>query len=257
MNPSMNDAQILDRIHSFSRWHYQFEIAGHRTPISRTDKVNRHNQRKNYFFRPLVDLFSGTLAGKRVLDLGCNAGFWSLCAVEGGCDYVLGIDGRQMHIDQAEFVFAAKGVDRERYDFCRGNVFDLLGENLGRFDIVLCLGLMYHISKPMTLLERISSVNTDLLVIDTELSQWGGSTFQVRHDSLDQPLSAVDYELVLVPTRTAVLDLMRQFGYRAVVLTPRFSDYTGARDYRDNYRRAFIGAKESDLMGLTAEVETE
>jgi ribosomal protein L11 methylase PrmA len=40
-----------------------------------------------------------------VLDLGCNAGFWSLAAIDAGADLVVGIDGRQMHIDQANLVF--------------------------------------------------------------------------------------------------------------------------------------------------------
>lgn len=59
----MNDAEILDKINSFSRWHYQFQLMGHETPIFRDDHINRHKQRKDYFFLPLVDLFGGTLEG--------------------------------------------------------------------------------------------------------------------------------------------------------------------------------------------------
>jgi len=57
---------------------------------------------------PLSELYGGSLKGKRVLDLGCNAGFWSLDALERGADFVLGLDGRRMHIDQANFVFEVK-----------------------------------------------------------------------------------------------------------------------------------------------------
>lgn len=251
----MDDAQILDKINSFDQWHYQFDLAGHKTPVFWADVINRHEQRKDYYFRPLVDLCGGSLAGKRVLDLGCNAGFWSLRSVESGCDYVLGIDGRQMHIDQAEFVFDVKGVDKARYDFWCGNVFDLLTKDPGKFDIVLFLGLMYHIGKPMTLLERISEINADLLVIDTALSPREGSVFETRRESLEDPRHAVDNELVLVPTKGAVLDLVQQFGYQAVTLKPTFTDYTGAQSYRKGIRRAFICAKQSDLTALDAEVD--
>ena len=107
------------RINNFDDWNYQFELAGHKT-TPHADAINRHEQRKKYFFRPLVDLLGGSLAGKRVLDLGCNQGFWSLAAIENGCDYVLGIDGRQTHIDQAKFVFDVKGINKARYNFrCR------------------------------------------------------------------------------------------------------------------------------------------
>jgi tRNA (mo5U34)-methyltransferase len=223
----MDEADILAKINSFGEWNYQFDLAGHKTVLG-PGVINRHEQRKNYFFRPLVDLLGGSLTGKRVLDLGCNQGFWSLAAVENDCDYLLGIDGRQMHIEQARFVFDVKGIDKDRYNFRCGNIFDLLNDDLGTFDIVLCLGLMYHISKPMTLLEQISAINTDLLVIDTDLSLMKTSVLQIRKEPLDNPVNAIDYELVLHPTRAALLDMVHQFNYHTVVLRPSFSDYTGA-----------------------------
>jgi SAM-dependent methyltransferase len=250
----MDGAEILHKINSFNDWNYQFELAGHKTtPYS--DAINRHAQRKKYFFRPLVDLLGGSLAGKRVLDLGCNQGFWSLAAVENGCDYVLGIDGRQTHIDQAKFVFDVKCINKDRYNFRAGNIFDLLNEDLGKFDIVLCLGLMYHISKHMTLLERISALNTDLLVIDTYLSLMRTSLLQIHKESLDVQVNAIDYELVMRPTKTAILDMVHQFKYHTVVLRPSFSDYTGAAQYKKGSRRAFICAKLTDLTPLKAYAE--
>jgi SAM-dependent methyltransferase len=250
----MDKADILDKINSFSGWNYPFELAGHKTVLD-VGTINRHEQRKNYFFRPLVDLLGGSLAGKRVLDLGCNQGFWSLAAIESGCDYVLGIDGRQMHIDQAKFVFDVKRINKDRYDFRFGNVFNLLNNDLGKFDIVLCLGLMYHISKHMTLLEHISSVNTDLLVIDTYLSLMERSLMEIRKESLNIQSSSVDYELIMHPTRAAVLDMVRQFNYHIVVLRPSFSDYIGAAGYKNGSRRAFICAKQTDLTSLGAYAE--
>jgi tRNA (mo5U34)-methyltransferase len=248
----MDEASIINRINSFDRWHYQFDLAGHKTPIFQTDHINRHAQRKDYFFRPIVSLLGGSLAGKRILDLGCNAGYWSLFAVESGCDYVMGIDGRQKHVDQAEFVFDVKGIDRSRYSFHCGDIFDLLNPGLGKFDIVLFLGLMYHISKPISLLERISALNTDLLVIDTLLSEKEGSVLEIRHESLDEPRNAIDHELVLLPTGTAVSEMAHQFGYRTAELRADFTDYTGADDYRQGKRRAFICSKQTDLSLLKA-----
>src|SRR5207244_13180843 len=50
----------------------------------------------------------GSLQGRRVLDLECNAGLWSLLALQAGAEFVLGTAGRRMFIEQAEFVFEAK-----------------------------------------------------------------------------------------------------------------------------------------------------
>ena len=58
--------------------------------------VNRHQQRRSYFFDPLVNALGGSLRGRRVLDLGCSAELWSLLALQAGAEFVLGIDGRSM-----------------------------------------------------------------------------------------------------------------------------------------------------------------
>lgn len=249
----MDDAQITSAINGFPRWHYEFDICGHKTPIFDAGHVNRHRQREGYFFRPLVELCGGSLVGKRVLDLGCNAGFWSLRAVEAGCEHVLGIDGRQMHVEQAELVFSGKGIPRDRWEFRCADVFDYLAAATERFDIVLCLGLFYHVSKQVTLLERIAAVNDDLLVLDTALSRRQGAVLELFRESLDEPRNACDYELVMHPSRAAVWAMVRQFGYRCVVLRPDFSDYEGAGDFRCGSRRAFVCAKRTSLEGLPGE----
>jgi len=251
----MDAATIAQRIQSFPRWHYQFDLQGQLTPIHDRRWINRHAQRKKYFFDPLVTNLGGSLAGKRVLDLGCNAGFWSLCAAQAGCDFVLGIDGRAMHVEQSQFVFEAQAIDRNRYEFRYGNLFELDFAELGEFDIVLCLGLLYHVTKPAELLEQIARVNRDLLVVDTTLFPFPGAFLHLRKESLEEPRNAVDYELVMYPTRQAVLDLVQQFGYSTRVLKPRFTDYTGSLEYRLGARRAFLCAQHTDLAAWSLDVE--
>lgn len=247
---------LREKIASFDQWHYQFELEGELTPAVRGEQsVRRHNQRKRHFFDPLVELFGGNLEGKRVLDIGCNAGFWSLHAIEAGCDFVLGVDGRQMHVDQANLVFETKRVDASRYRFLRSNIFDLDLVPFGQFDIVLCLGFLYHINKPIELLERISAVNSDFLLIDTAVDSSPESLLRVVHENLTDPRHAADYELVLWPTRRAVIDMARLFGYQAVALQPEFDDYTGLEDFQAGGRRAFFCSRETDLSRLSAKVE--
>jgi len=251
----MDPAEIRRRVDSFERWHYEFDLDGVKTPIGDPTRVNRHRQRKQYFFEPMVQLLGGSLAGKRVLDLGCNAGFWSLAAADAGADHVLGIDGRQMHVDQSKFVFDVKGIDRSRYDFVQGNIFDYDFASHGRFDVVLCLGLMYHISKHMQLLEVIDAVNDDVLVIDTALSLARGSYLRVHRESTDSPRNTVDYEIVMSPTQQALGDMVGQFGYSIAVLKPRFKDWSGSPEYRFGQRKAFICAKRTNVAALRVPTE--
>jgi SAM-dependent methyltransferase len=246
--------RLRERIESFPRWHYEFDLNGVRTPIFKREHANRHAQRKRYFFAPLVQLCGGSLAGKRVLDLGCNAGFWSLSAIEAGAEFVLGVDGRQMHIDQANLVFEVKGVEASRYRFELADVFGLDLTDEDPFDIVLCLGLLYHVSKPFELMERISAWSTDLLVIDTTLDPRPGPYFRIRRQNLDDPRAAVDLPVALHPSKQAVARLAREFGFRDVkMLRPRFTDWEGSGAYRRGTRRAFVCAKHTSLNHLDSE----
>lgn len=246
----MDAHELEDRIAAFPRWHYRFEFdGGITTPTPDPAFANRHEQRRRYFFDPLVELCGGTLSGRRVLDLGCNAGWFSLLALEAGADFVLGVDGREMYIEQARLVFEAKGVDPARYSFQTANVFGW--EPDGVFDVALCLGLLDHVSKPVDLFELISRSGAETVVLDTEISRSRSSVFEVS--SLYDPKSVVDYPLVLIPSRQAVLELADQFGYETVALAQDISDFTGMADYRDQRRLAFLCSNSQSLGGRVAE----
>jgi tRNA (mo5U34)-methyltransferase len=245
--------EIEAKIASFPYWHYEFDLAGHRTPVWGQPHRNRQEERARYFFDPLPGLFGGTLSGKRVLDLGCNAGYWSLRAVQAGCDFVLGVDGRQMHIDQASFVFDVKGIDESRYEFVAGEVFTTDLAAKGPFEIVLCLGLLYHVSDPAALIEKIGELNTELLLIDTTLSRMPGRFLELRWDRGEAPLEAVREQFVTFPTRGAVTALAESAGYSVATLRPAFSSYEGAPDYLYGGRRAFYCAKDAGLLRAIAD----
>jgi tRNA (mo5U34)-methyltransferase len=256
------DEVLRERVSSFDERHYRFvDFAGlgdfpppQRSPerIERDQRMaNRHAQRYRYFFDPLLRLNGGSLRGHRVLDLGCNAGFWSLKAAQAGADFVLGIDGRAIHVDHANLVLEAAGVEKDRYRFELGNVLELAAD--GTFDIVLCLGLLYHVAKPVELFEAMARAGAETIVVDTEVSTLPGSLFQVMREPLDERTNAIDYEMVLYPTRQAVIDLAGQFGYAAVPLALDVSDWREMDNYRNGGRVAFMCAKGVDLSDLPRE----
>jgi SAM-dependent methyltransferase len=245
----IKDQEIAERIASFPDWHYDFDLRGHRTCPASVDKAN---QRLAHFMEPVIRHFGGSLKGKRVLDLGCNAGFFSLKAIEAGCDFVLGIDGRQMHVDQANLVFEVKDVDPSRYEFVCANILDYDYGDEAQFDLVLCLGVLYHINKPISLFEAIAPRNTDLLVIDTKIHPARGSLVELRRDNLSNPKDAVDYELVMVPTAQAVIDMAQLFGYEAKMLALPKPTPPGMGKYQYGLMKTFVCAKESDLSRSSA-----
>jgi tRNA (mo5U34)-methyltransferase len=246
----MEAEELTRRIAAFPTWSYRFEFdGGISTPSFNRAMVNRHEQRRRYFFESLLELAGGSLRGRRVLDLGCNAGFWSLAAVEAQADFVLGVDAKPMYIEQAELVFAAKGIEQERYRFEQGNV--LKHDFAESFDVVLCLGLLDHIAKPVELFELIAALAPQIVVIDTEISRARTSVFEV--DTLYNRENAVEYETVLIPSRLALIELAQQFGFEAIALPHNMDDYAGMDDYLHQRRLAFICSKDLSLESLASE----
>jgi tRNA (mo5U34)-methyltransferase len=107
-----------------------------------------------------------SLAGKSVLDVGCGAGFYSVEAKRLGAARVLGVDARQHEIRQALLVRRALGLDIE---LRRQSVYSLSPARIGRFDVVLALGLIYHCKHLVLALEKLFSVTGDLLILETEV----------------------------------------------------------------------------------------
>jgi SAM-dependent methyltransferase len=248
----MDPAELQSRIQALGRWHYRFEFdGGITTPIWSSDRVNRHEERSHYFFDRLLQVTGGSLRGRRVLDLGCNSGFWSLKAIEAGADFVLGIEGRPMHVDQANLVFEAKGIDPDRYRFELANVLSY--PVASDFDVVLCLGLLYHVAKPTELFEVMARSGADILVIDTRVSNMAGSCFEIRHERMDDPRNGLEHEMIFIPTRQALVALAREFGYRTVPLALDMSSAEGMKTFEARQRVAFICARRADLSGLPRE----
>lgn len=112
-------------------------------------------------WRRFSDALPKDLRGRSVLDIGCNGGFYSLEMKRRGADRVLGVDFDEDYLEQARFAAEVSGLDIE---FRQLSVYDvgMLGE---RFDIVLFLGVLYHLRHPLLALDLIHEhVAGDLLV---------------------------------------------------------------------------------------------
>jgi len=108
------------------------------------------------------------LSGKSVLDVGCNAGFFSVQAKKRNADYVLGIDLSEGFLKQAEFVREVLGLE---IDYEKMGVCDVakLG---GRFDIVLCLGVIYHCADPFQAARCVESVTRELAIVESAVVRY-------------------------------------------------------------------------------------
>jgi tRNA (mo5U34)-methyltransferase len=103
--------------------------------------------------------------GKSCLDVGCSSGFFSLKLKELGAGLVVGVDdGEQTKaIGQARFAASQMGLD-VRFEIM--SVYDL-DRLAAQFDLVLCMGVFYHLRHPLLALERLRSVCRGHLILQT------------------------------------------------------------------------------------------
>jgi SAM-dependent methyltransferase len=242
--------QLRRAIAAFPRWNYRFEFDdGVSTPVGDRATVNRTEQRRAYFFERLLQAAGGSLRGRRVLDLGCGAGFWTLAALQAGADFVLGVDREPEYVEQAELVLAAKDIDPARYRLQTADF--LVDRPEGEFDTVLCLGVLDHADRPVELFELMAGAGADVIAIDTAVSRARSSLFELSHLYRTRDVSGDG--MVLIPSRSAVADLARRHGFQTVTLALNVTDFAGMDDYRRERRRAFICSRSLDLAGLPAE----
>jgi tRNA (mo5U34)-methyltransferase len=117
-------------------------------------------------WQTIQKLLPRDLSVKTLLDVGCNAGFYSFEAKRRGAKRVLGVDGQRQHVRQGLFVRKVLGLDVE---FRRLNVYELNARTVGQFDITLALGLLYHLKHPILALENLYRITKELLVIETAI----------------------------------------------------------------------------------------
>jgi tRNA (mo5U34)-methyltransferase len=148
MNRPITDAATIRRmIAEHGRWWHEIELApGIITP---GDDSNRMKL-------PILDALGlpKDMRGLRVLDIGCSDGYFAFEAEKRGAE-VLAID----FVPETYTGFAtAKAILGSEVEYRMENVYNLSRETVGEFDVVLFLGVLYHLRKPLAALDAIRSV---------------------------------------------------------------------------------------------------
>src|SRR5262245_19194610 len=110
------------------------------------------------------------LRGKSVLDIGAWDGGLSFECERRGASRVLATDSFCWSGDgwgtKDGFEFARAAID-SRVEDLEIDVLELSPDRIGTFDVVLFVGVLYHMRDPLLALEHVASVSSDLLILDT------------------------------------------------------------------------------------------
>ncbi len=167
------------------------------------------------------------LSGKSVLDIGCNAGFYAIEMKRRGAERVLGIDTEPMYLAQGRFASEVLGMEIE---FRELSVYDL-PQLREKFDLVIFMGVLYHLRHPLLALDLIREhVARDLLLFQSmqrgnqELGQVAPDYDFWESEVFDQPQFPRMYFIEQryahdptnwwIPNRACVEAMLRSAGFR-------------------------------------------
>ncbi len=159
MGVTMDRDEIRRRAEALGPWFHNLDLHGVRTAPD-----HFLGDYPSVKFRSFAQAIPEDLSGRSVLDIGCNGGFYSIEMARRGAARVLGIDSDEDYLAQARF---AAEVTGHGIEFRNLSVYDVatLGE---RFDLVIFMGVLYHLRHPLLALDLIHEhVTKDMLLFQS------------------------------------------------------------------------------------------
>jgi tRNA (mo5U34)-methyltransferase len=117
-----------------------------------------------YKWAEIAGCLPDDLSGWSALDVGCNAGFYSFEVARRGA-LVLGIDVSEHYLRQARWAARVLGLEG-RLRFERRPVYDLIREPR-QYDLVIFMGVFYHLRYPLLGLDVVAEKVRRLLVFQS------------------------------------------------------------------------------------------
>ena len=160
-----------------------------------------------------------SLEGKTVLDIGAWDGFFSFECERRGAARVVAADHFSWHGPgwgtKAGYTLAHQALG-SRVEDVDIDVMDLSPDRIGTFDVVLFLGVLYHLRHPLLALERVASVTRDYLIVETVVDLVGfrrpAMAFYPGRELNNDPTNWWG------PNLPAVRGMLESLGFREVIV---------------------------------------
>ena len=172
------------------------------------------------------------------LDVGCGLGYFSSLLNSLGL-HVTGVDGRQENVKEA-----ARRIPH--VSFHTGNIEDPRLPDMGRFDLVLCLGLLYHLENPFLAIRSLHSLTDKILFVESMCAPGTDPSMQLLDEfhAEDQGLNYVAF----YPTESCLVKMLYRAGFPfvfALTTPPDHTDFHATKGRRK--ARTMLVASNSQL----------
>ena len=202
------------------------------------DNAQRMQFRTELIGGTLQRLFGDELREMDLLDIGCNSGWFSFDLAERGTRAVHGVDLRPNNVAQARFLRDYFGLHNAEFEVADALAF----EEDRQWDVVLNLGVLYHVTDPLRLLQRTYELCRRFAVVDTICHDepFSGYVLFGAKNAAHPHEGGEEWEFH--PTYRGAIDGLRYAGFREVIEIVA-SDDTATGLYRNGGRRCFLAVK--------------
>lgn len=227
----MTDQRLFEKT-----WFYRFRLPDGRVTETYDDGALDavHTTRLSMLRGVVRERFGESLAGHDAIDIACHQGWFSTQLLEWGADDVLAVDARAEHIADVELIRDALHLTKLRT--LQSDVHALDPARLGQFDLVLMLGLIYHLENPIGALRQAFALTRHLCVIETQVVPGMSGMVDYGSYRFVRPLKgsfgiidetddthgpeASTLGICLVPSVEAMLWILRKIGFSRAELVP-------------------------------------
>ena len=159
---------LIEQAHS-REWFYSFDLPdGSSTSTYHDTDIDKiHQTRWQMLESCLDDNLETGRSDLSVVDLASHQGWFAVNMVRAGFGTVMGIDARQSHVDDATLI--SRIYEMDQLSFRQADVHDLKRDELGQFDVVLMLGLLYHLENPVGALRVCRELCGKMCIIETQV----------------------------------------------------------------------------------------
>jgi 2-polyprenyl-3-methyl-5-hydroxy-6-metoxy-1,4-benzoquinol methylase len=204
-------------------WQYPFDLGHGIVTKTYTDvQAELHPWRKNVLLNSLDKVYAGRYHELSVLDLGSCEGAMALALWERGVRDITCVEARSSNVEKARFVFMVKKAD---IVIVQQDVLSFLRADQKRYDLILFMGLLYHLLDPFLIVRLAAKRAKGVLAMETvvaipheltfdNVAHYSPSTagFFVRHDSVLSNTAGLS-DLELWPNREGLELLLRDAGF--------------------------------------------
>jgi len=244
MSESSNSERVSRALEK--EWFYAYELPdGQRTRSYNGGELDAiHDTRWAMVEAHLESMYEGQYAELRAVDLASHQGFFAVKVAQMGFAGVLGVEARQSHVDDSRLIADIYGL--QQLQFRQADIYDVDAQQQGQFDLVLMLGLLYHLENPVGALRLCHALCKGVCLIETQIVP--GLTGVVDYGSYQfvRPLKGsfgvIDETgethgpeasvtgICLVPSLDVLLWILHKVGFSdATVLQPPASAYEQLR----------------------------